>query len=550
MILLPIATAVLFYGIYIGWATLNPYAFEWLLKGDSAIHFLGWSFFRNSPWEFPLGNYNAQMAPFGSNIINADGVPLVAILLKSLLGAGKPIQFTGCWLISCYTLQAFFSFKLLELKTKNAIYSWIGSIFFLTAPILLFRFDHKALCAQWMILACFYLYFRAMQNRQSPYAGLFLINVLTVGVHFYFLPMIFGLTVGAIASLHFYDAKKYSSKNAASFLVGTIACAFSLMWMLGYFQLDKPTSTGFSIFSADLLTFLNSRDNSLFLKHIRSSSSQREGFGYLGLGAILLLFFTLWKIFRVGSSAETTYLPRHRWFLLVIGLFFAFALSSNISIGGNTFLKIEGFYKILSPLPEILRSSGRFIWPLYYLLFLALVVFPYRLLQKRNAYILLCTCLVIQLVDSLPYYRYMASPNGEHAMNTSGIRDTFWTNLKVAGFKQMNLVPPAPFKDLDSCDPNYFRASTIYSLSYSALINGMQINSALLARPSDKKIAESYENLWTQFAQKNQVGQIYIFNLKSGCKSKAASIVSDNAATFRCREIDGLEACSIEAAVN
>ena len=39
----------------LGYPALIPTHISWLMEGDRAQHFLGWLFFRNQTWEFPLG---------------------------------------------------------------------------------------------------------------------------------------------------------------------------------------------------------------------------------------------------------------------------------------------------------------------------------------------------------------------------------------------------------------------------------------------------------------------------------------------------------------
>ena len=58
----------------------------------------------------------------------------------------------------CFFLQMYFSYKTLNEFTKNNIFSFVGSLFFLIAPIFINRLDmHPSLAGQWILLLTLYL---------------------------------------------------------------------------------------------------------------------------------------------------------------------------------------------------------------------------------------------------------------------------------------------------------------------------------------------------------------------------------------------------------
>ena len=69
-----IASAVFFY--VCGPRCLNPSNIAWLADGDSAQHYLGWAFYKNSPWYFPLGLNPDWGLENSSSIIYADALPV------------------------------------------------------------------------------------------------------------------------------------------------------------------------------------------------------------------------------------------------------------------------------------------------------------------------------------------------------------------------------------------------------------------------------------------------------------------------------------------
>ena len=82
------------YHLCYGFQTLNPYNIDWLMSAlhDWGTHYLGWHFFKNEPWQFPLGNISNYFAPLGTNVGFTDSIPLLAIFFK-LFSAILPENF-------------------------------------------------------------------------------------------------------------------------------------------------------------------------------------------------------------------------------------------------------------------------------------------------------------------------------------------------------------------------------------------------------------------------------------------------------------------------
>ncbi len=104
-----------------GGKILWPTNADWLMKNDPAQHYLGWQFFRYSPLlQWPLGtNPNWEM-DIGSPIVFSDSIPLLAFIFKPL-NALLPdtFQYTGLWILICFSLQSLFAWKLLSLFTQD-----------------------------------------------------------------------------------------------------------------------------------------------------------------------------------------------------------------------------------------------------------------------------------------------------------------------------------------------------------------------------------------------------------------------------------------------
>ena len=114
---------------FVGWMPLLPNNISWLaLAEDPPTFYLGWQFFRNSDWSFPIGLSPRYGLELSNAILFSDSNPLFAFLFKpfsSLLP--EVFQYFGLWLLICFILQALFAFKLLGLITKNSLIAVLGA---------------------------------------------------------------------------------------------------------------------------------------------------------------------------------------------------------------------------------------------------------------------------------------------------------------------------------------------------------------------------------------------------------------------------------------
>ena len=112
--------ALCFLVIY-GFRVLNPVYDDWLMSGgDLTQHYLGWRFFRESEWLFPIGLMNTIAWPNEVAVIFTDSIPGMAVICK-LLSPILPetFQYFGLWGILCFMLQGGFAAVLLNFSIKD-----------------------------------------------------------------------------------------------------------------------------------------------------------------------------------------------------------------------------------------------------------------------------------------------------------------------------------------------------------------------------------------------------------------------------------------------
>src|SRR5690606_14740021 len=89
-----VGLSLIVYHFAYGLSRLNPTNINWLFqtREDWASHYLGWAFYRDSAWTFPLGDMTGYMHPMGTNIGFTDSIPLLALPLK-LISFALPDDF-------------------------------------------------------------------------------------------------------------------------------------------------------------------------------------------------------------------------------------------------------------------------------------------------------------------------------------------------------------------------------------------------------------------------------------------------------------------------
>src|SRR5882724_7038555 len=176
-----------------GGRILAPSNIAWLGNGDPATYFLGWDFFRNTPWGWPLGSNPRYGAELSSAIAYADNLPLLAIPFKAISHwLPEPFQYFGIWLLCCFMLQSWFGWLLTGLVAKGRVQRACGALLFVLAPPFLWRLQgHYQMEGLWLVLAALYLCFGP--RRLARGVAWPLLTFTTSLVHSYLTAMVLGL---------------------------------------------------------------------------------------------------------------------------------------------------------------------------------------------------------------------------------------------------------------------------------------------------------------------------------------------------------------------
>jgi hypothetical protein len=391
-----------------GPAALDPTRLGWLLRDDFSQHLLGWLFFRNAPLGLPLGAIPGYVHPLGTTLGYTDSLPWVGLLLRPFSGL-LPVnfQYIGPWLCLCLVLQGAVGAWVARRLGARVAHQWLIGALLVLSPTLLARMSmsHDALCAHWLIVLLVGLHLipqRDARDARRALQGGLALCVLAAGIH----PVIAVMVLALAVSLCVRTALEGHGgwRGPALAAVANVVAVLVLFHGFGYFGMTGPlAAVGFGDYSADLGTFLNPSGYqdlrwSRFLPSLPRQGGQYEGFGYLGVGGLFALGAAL---VLVGRRARDVGRLWRRWApvaLVAVGLAF-FALSWRVTWMGEQVADLSALYRPALRWVEAFRSSGRFVWPLYYLVLLGSALALLRLPRPATAPVLLALALVLQGLD-------------------------------------------------------------------------------------------------------------------------------------------------------
>ena len=397
-----VVTSLSFCFYLLGYDNFNFSNQSWLINGDLAQYQLGWKFYREDIWRFPLGlnpNYGISNS---SSIIYSDSIPLFAIFFKIFRSfLFEEFQYFSFWIFICIYLQALFSFKIIFYFTKNISYSLVSSLFFIFSSILIYRSGiHLSLTAHWLILGYFYVQISELNNKDLKKHSIIYLSLL---IHFYFsLILISVFFIEKIIKL-----KKFFIKDLLSLFV-LIILSLTLMYVMGYFtiKIDDGLGFGYGIYNFNLNSFFNPIGEnhaekfnwSFFFPTLNFQNKEMEGFSYLGISGIL--FLLIYFIYLVNGKSKIIFSKKVN--IIIFFVFLIMATSNNINFGDQDLVTLE-LNKYLYGILSSIRASGRLIWPVYYLIFIIGIVsiFQYFSGEKKPLYII-GALVIFQLVDLAP----------------------------------------------------------------------------------------------------------------------------------------------------
>ena len=417
----------------LGFNNLNFLNKNWLYLGDLSGYQIGWEFFRNDSWKFPLGfnpNYGLELA---NSIVFSDSIPLFAFIFKLFKNfLPENFQYFSLWIVLSIYLQLLFSYLIIFNLTKNFYFSVISIFFFILAPIFLHRSGiHLSLMGQWIILFSFYI---ELNNSKSKPILRGINLILSSLIHFYFTIIL--IILNSLTYLFLLIEKKSLYKKVIIEIILIYPLLLITMYVAGYFMIrpEDGLGGGYGYFNLNLNSFFNpsgfnnsnSFNWSILMPKQPLNNGEYEGFSYLGIGGFFLLFFTILSFFK---NIKEFFISKKE-ILSIFLVFLVFAISHNINFGEVNFITIDLNNVILGILSSF-RASGRLIWPVYYLIFILGIFFIFNFFSGKKRFIILIFLLLIQLIDLSNGLReyYKGNQYNYISENIYKNEDDFWKNL-------------------------------------------------------------------------------------------------------------------------
>ena len=491
--------SIIFFFYLLGHHYINFNNYDWLNSGgDISTSQIGWKFFKNDLWRFPLGlnpNYGIEL---GNSIVFTDSIPLFAITFKIFKNfLPDNFQYFSFWIFFSIYLQLLIAFLIIFEKTKNVYFSIIGSIFFIIAPIFIFRSGlHLSLMGQWIILVAFYI-----EILDTKYKSILrsICIVFSCTVHLYFTIIL--SIIYFIIQLFIFFEKKNSFLQILKETLITYTALIIIMFIVGYFsvRIEDGLGAGYGSYNLNLNSFFNpvatnyvhSFNWSSFLPEGKLlAGGEYEGFSYLGLGGFffLILFiinFTNFKYKTIFSINKT---------LSIFIIFFILALSHNVNFGDQNLISFN-LNKYLMILLSTIRASGRLIWPIYYLILFSGILIIYKKFKKNSTkLIVISMILLIQLIDLAPglknhSFGVQYEGNKKFKNYTNNI---FWKKLS----HKINIIKAIEIKNHSYL---YYHTAGLF-LKY----NFEKTDIIYLARVNRKKISEIKYSLYNAIFDGNK----------------------------------------------
>lgn len=517
VLLLAVISFIILYGIDV----LDVTNDTWLLASerDLRAHYIGWKFFRQSPWNFPFGLMDNMMYPDKISIIFTDSVPVLAVFFKVFSGIlPETFQYFGLWGLLCFILQGLCAYELIAHYVDNRWIRLIGTEFFIISPSMIYRlYYHSELAGHFLLLLAFLIFVKNRDESNSLKVGIkwSVLCIAAAGIHIYFIPMV------GIVMVAMYCVRLKSNCQTGvlkSMLVGflleivmPVLAACGNIYLLGGFSSARTfdSEDGLGRYSANLNTFFNSQSWSGILPQLKLyCNDQYEGYAYVGLGVIILLVITVIACVKKKVSFSRKEIG---FAVLVFVVSFVAALSPVVTCGSRLLVNIP-YPGFVIHIYEMFRATGRFAWLGQYVLMLAAVVGVGMLAdgaagnKKKIIVVIAFVTIGLQIADlqQMLFLRKNVGDAGQYQESEYNVlQSDVWEKL-AHDYSHIVLV-----EENSLVHKNYVDS---FSLADFAVNHGLTINNFPAARPNDELVnannAKIYENLETGLAEDDV---IYIF---------------------------------------
>ncbi|MGN8276540.1 DUF6311 domain-containing protein [Pseudomonas sp. SMN5] len=521
-LLLPVLLGALAFLLVIGPRVLDPTNIAWLGEGDAATHYMGWAFFRHSPWTFPLGLNPSYGLELGNGIIFSDSNPLLALMFKPF-NAWLPetFQYFGLWLLACFILQAWFAWRLVGLVTPSLWIRLLGTGLFVFSPPMFLRMGgHLSLSGHFLILAALYLALRpGLHSRRLAWGVLLAATAL---VHAYLLAMVALIWLADLAGKVL--KRQLSLRDGCIELGGLFLLVAFCCWQAGYFSVGGGTvAGGYGLYRLNVLSLVDPSGWSFILWDMPQGPGDYEGFNYLGAGVLMLAICAGAALLQGDTGLLGAIRARKLLLWALVGLTL-FSLTNKLGIG---MLDVHIWLpKPLELMANVFRAAGRMFWPVFYAIVFVIIFLVVRGNRPRAAVCLLTIALVVQVLDTRAGWAGLRKSRMVPPASTwpTPLTDPFWDNAGGHYSKVRSLLPQN--------QPENWLLTSQYALTH-----GLETDGVYLGRMGTRELAHAQQHAERMLAS-GQYDNDSLYILDSRAALEAAKTV--NRQTDLLTRIDGL----------
>lgn len=486
VIILALSSAYFITALFIyGWTPLYPLNINWILESDLATYYIGWEYFRKTPLHWPLGtnpNYGSEFS--GSIVLSTHN--LIYLTIFNIMNPILPNQFQyfGIMIYINTILLGISSYTLILNITNDKLMSALASLFFAAAPIVVFRHTgHFDLGSHFIIILSFLIILKYESDKFVLASAVIWIISSLIHLYLLFITFLLLFPIALTIVVRGIVNRKINILYVTSIGFTFAALLLGLHATLGLGESGPQVARGFGHYKANLLTWFDPNGYSRVLPEIpNATDGEYEGGNYLGLGIILALLCVVVARVFLGSVDPKNHCvakltPEKKWALIgAVSVLVVTAITHNIGFGP---------YSWLIPVPDtvvhigsIIRGSGRFLWPVTYLVMLLVLIQLWRIAGPKS-YSIITVLLLVQLFDlSSAYCGISSSIAARNQINVAPPYAIDFKVLKAAGYDKIRTDTPGDHGE------NWI------AFGYHGSRNGIAVDTTYLARPAKTPVAK------------------------------------------------------------
>jgi hypothetical protein len=475
---------------------LNDVMFS--IEGDGLKNYFNFMYHIRHDRSYLL--FEGMNYPYGETLLMVDLHPALSTLLKFISNnvvdiSGYSVGILNGLMMASIVLSSTFLYLILDSLSVPRSLSVAGAlaISFFSSQMLLWEFGHYALSYSCFFPITWYLIIRSRRSDKNLlYSLIILLNcLLWFYTHGYLGLIAVGFNAGIIF-LSLLTEKERWKRTLLEILfqvVLPLIIVYSVLQLTDHREgrLEMPFQTDYKA-SVQTVFFPNSSFTKPFYELIFDLSPQAQlswsKVGtYIGLPVNLVLFgyllYTLSNVFRRRWSLAAEPFSRIEWLTIISSIFLLlFSMAIPLSYLPDAWL------------PNMLKQFiglGRFGWPFFYVMTVFSIVFLYRVLPKKTAYIFVLTASVFWLAESAGYHLHLKESIFQHSNILKDFEQSEALSELSASivFDEYQAIVPLPFYHKYITPTQLTGSLESESLSMGlSYATGLPLMSAILSRPS------------------------------------------------------------------